>query len=267
MRNLILCTGWGYQVEQLKPFVESYKKYAKEHAQMIMVVEPNITEDKIKYLIDSGVIVRTFTAGYFIPSAIHNTRYFKYLDILMELANAFDRVFLTDTRDVVFQGNIFDEVKPKDDEVDLFVNREDGKHTCSEAFNKGILTNNYGEEEANKLADKPILCSGTTLGSISKIVEYIITLINQRDLKKMMEVGGIPDEQALYNYMFHHDKIKHNQLNNGIGVATLALTPSEDIVILEDGKLNVYGKEPSVIHQWDRHLNLVDLYKKEYING
>ena len=253
-KNLIICTGWGYKVDLIAVFVESWKKYQAETADLIMLVEPDIAQDKLNYLLESGVDVRFYTAGYFIPSAIHNTRYFKYLAILLEQRGQYDRVFHCDVRDVAFQGDIFAEIQPQEGQVDLFVNEEDSRANLGERFNKYILTTNYGEAVAKELEPNRILCSGTTLGSQEMMIQYIVTLMNQRDIKKMMEVGGIPDEQGPYNYLFHKNLIPNTKLENGIGVGTLCLCPPDDLKILDDGRVSVYGRIPSVIHQWDRHI-------------
>ena len=150
-KNLIICTGWGYKVDLIAVFVESWKKYQAETADLIMLVEPDIAQDKLNYLLESGVDVRFYTAGYFIPSAIHNTRYFKYLDILLEQRGQYDRVFHCDVRDVAFQGDIFAEIQPQEGQVDLFVNEEDSRANLGERFNKYILTTNYGEAVAKEL--------------------------------------------------------------------------------------------------------------------
>jgi hypothetical protein len=266
--NLILCTGWGYKVDLIAIFVESWKKYQKATADMIMLVEPDIKQDKLNYLLDSGVDVRFYTAGYFIPSAIHNTRYFKYLDILLEERGQYNRVFHCDVRDVAFQGDIFEEIQATPDQVDLFVNEEDPEVNLGERFNKYILTTNYGEAVAKELEPNRILCSGTTLGSQEMMIQYIVTLMNQRDIKKMMEVGGIPDEQGPYNYIFHKNLIPHTKLENGTGVGTLCLVHPNQLKVLDDGRVSVYGQIPSVIHQWDRHNqipHLINHYSNLYL--
>lgn len=268
--NLVLCTGWGYKVDLIAIFVESWKKYQSHNSNLIMLVEPDIKQDKLNYLLNNDVDVRFYTAGYFVPSAIHNTRYFKYLDILLEERGQYERVFHCDVRDVAFQGDIFDEIQAKPGQVDLFVNEEDPAANLGERFNKYILTTNYGEAVAKELEPNRILCSGTTLGSQEMMIQYIVTLMNQRDIKKMMEVGGIPDEQGPYNYIFHKNLIPHTKLENGTGVGTLCLVHPNQLRVLDDGRVTVYGKLPSVIHQWDRH-NLTphlinhysDLYLKE----
>jgi len=249
-------------------FVESWKRYCADNTEMIMLVEPDVAQDKLNYLLDSGVDVRFFSAGYFIPSAIHNTRYFKYLDILLEERGQYGRVFLTDVRDVAFQGNVFDQIVAQANQSDLFVFQEDPRSNCSERFNKYVLTSNYGEDVAAELADCRILCSGTTLGGQEEIIQYIVTLMNQRDVDKMQKLGGIPDEQGPYNYIFHKNLLPHVQCENGDGVGTLCLTPPNDLRVLEDGRVSVYGRLPAVIHQWDRHNqtpHLINHYSNLYL--
>lgn len=266
--NLVLCTGWGYKVDLIAIFVESWKKYQSHNSNLIMLVEPDIKQDKLNYLLNNDVDVRFYTAGYFVPSAIHNTRYFKYLDILLEERGSYERVFHCDVRDVAFQGDIFEEIKPGPDQVDLFVNEEDPAANLGERFNKYILTTNYGEAVAKELEPNRILCSGTTLGSQEMMIQYIVTLMNQRDIKKMMEVGGIPDEQGPYNYIFHKNLIPHTKLENGTGVGTLCLVHPNQLRVLDDGRVTVYGKLPSVIHQWDRHNltpHLINHYSNLYL--
>jgi len=260
MENVIFGTAFNYKVEQIAPFVESWRKFTP-NTRLMMLIEPDCNQEKIDYLLSNDVDIKFFSAAYFIPSAIHNTRYFKYLDTLLEYRGYFDRVFLTDVRDVVFQGDIFAEItKPG-----LHCFMEDPAWTCDERFNKHILTTNYGEQVAREFADKRIICSGTTLGGAEEILQYIVALMNQRDLKKMMEVGGIPDEQACHNYIFHRDLLPHTKQENGDGVATICLTHPREIKILGDGRISVYGKTPAVIHQWDRHPNLVEYYTKLYV--
>lgn len=260
--NLILGTAWGYPKDQVAVFVESWKKHCSD-TDLILLVEPDVPQDKIEWLLEMGVDVRFFTAGHFIPSAIHNTRYFKYLDILLEGRGYYDRVFLTDIRDVALQGDIFAEIPAPG----LHVFMEDPDWTCDERFNKYILTTNYGEQVAAEFKDKRIICSGTTLGDYNDIVNYIVALMNERDVKKMMEVGGIPDEQACHNYLLHLNKVPNTKQENGDGVATICLTHPNQIKILPDGRLSVYGKTPAVIHQWDRHPNLIEHYNKIYLKG
>lgn len=259
-KNLILATAFGYQISDLKSFVESWKKFCS-NAHLIMVVAPFTSEEIIVYLTKSNVDIRIFTAGHFIPSAIHNTRYFKYLDILIEQGSLFENIFLTDVRDVVFQGNIFESVNISG----LHCFLEDSNHTVlGDNWNREVLIMNYGQEEASKLENCQIICSGTTLGTLSHVTQYIVTLINERDLNKMISVGGRPDEQALHNYILHTNKLSNIKHQNADGVATVGLTKADQIEIMDNDIVKVYGKIPTVIHQYDRHINLTNHFRGMY---
>lgn len=258
--NLILGTAFGYKIDAIAPFVLSWKRYCSQHP-LVLLIEPDCTQEKINWLLDQGVDVRFFTAAYWIPSAIHNTRYFKYLDILLEGRGYYDNVFLCDVRDLVFQGDVFAQIP----DSGLHAFQEDLEFTAgTERFNRSILLNNYGEKEIAFFEDKPIICSGTTLGDAESIMGYILALINERSLEAMQKAGGIPDEQACHNWIFHKNLLDHVQHKNGDGVATICLTHPNKIKFDGD-ELLIYGQRPAVVHQWDRHPNLVEHYNKLYV--
>lgn len=284
MKNLVLCAAWNIEPDPYKnmkegsliTFVESWKKYMSDHSEMIMIIEPESSAKKIDYLKKSDIKIRYYSSADFIYTPIHNSRYLKYLDILLEEGDNYNRVFHCDTRDVAFQGNIFDEIKPDNGQHDLFVNEEDPFANLGESFNRKMLINNYSTEIADELSSYKILCSGTTLGSVSMMKIYIKLLIGTRDRQKLQSLGNVISvcgEQGPYNYIFHKNLIPHTKLPNGTGVATMALVNSKNVKILDNGKLSVYDKVPSVIHQWNRFYCkqplLTDyysnLYNKKYV--
>jgi hypothetical protein len=259
MRNVIVGCAWQYQPDELAPFILSWKQHCPE-VTMIIIIEPDATEEKITWLLEQGVEIKFFTSGYFIQTNIANSRYFSYLDILLEEQLNFDRVFLTDTRDVIFQGNIFDQIP--DDGIHIFL--EDSKYTCSESFNHGIISACYGETIATLFHRKPIICCGTMLGDTRSMLQYLISMTSARSLDQVIAEGMEPGwDQACHIYLFHTYRLMHTKHENGDGVATLCLTNPSDIEL--DGDLVVtYGMRPTVVHQWDRHENLVELFSKKY---
>ena len=258
-KNLILGTAWGYNLPKIASFVKSWKKYCAD-AHLILVVEPSTPRSKYDWLVEQGVDVRFFTAGQHLTTPIHNTRFYKYLDILLEEINVYDRVFLTDVRDVVFQGDIFSEVT----EPGLHCFLEDGRTTCTEGFNRGIITHNFGEKVWEEFKDLPIICSGTTLGSIANVVQYISAMIDNRDPEKLTNT---PDDQAVHIYILHKNLLPNTKHENCDGVATMALVPMPEILTLPDGRISVCGKTPAVLHQYDRFGFLVDHFKQLYLRG
>jgi hypothetical protein len=271
MNNIIIGTSWHYNINQLKPFVYSWKKYCK-NTRLILIVNNDIEFNTINWLEKNNVETLFFTSAYFTPIEIQHSRYFRYLDFLLEenRHNKNCKVFLTDVRDVIFQNNIFEEIIDKG----LHVFLEDKQATCGNTeFNNYMLTVNYGFEVAKKFADKPVICSGTTLGDISSIIKYIQTLINQRDLRKVMDgwTQGIFDmqntiglDQGLHNFILHNNLIQNVMHENADGVATLACTSPNHIKIIDNENISVYNKIPSVIHQWDRHEKLKKFYTDKF---
>lgn len=256
MRQLILSCGWQYSPADLDPFIKSCRRHCPD-ARMIMIIEPDAGEDKLNYLLENNVEISFFTAGYFMPTCIASSRFFKCLDIMLEVQGEVDRVFLADTRDVILQGNIFEEIT----EEGIHVFLEDNKYTCSEEYNNWIISNCYGSTIAELFHKKPIICSGTTLGDTIPIIQYLISMTSTRTFERMVEEGMEPGwDQAAHIYLFHTYRLMHTQHENGDGVGTLGLTDDSDIEILDDGRIQVYGKIPSVIHQWDRHPKLVDIF-------
>lgn len=270
-KNIIIGTAWKYAVPQLRFFVESWKNHC-HNTRLVLVVNNDIDMDTVHWLKDNKVEILSFTAGYYTPIEIQHSRYFRYLDFLVEeYLRTLDqniKVFLTDVRDVVFQGNIFSTVSSPG----LHVFSEDSKATCGNTdFNRYMLTVNYGEEVAEELKNHPVICSGTTLGTISSVIRYIQVLIEQRDLNKVMQgwmegkfdmQNTIGLDQGMHIYIVHKNLVENVIHENGDGVGTLACTSKEDIQILPNKKVSVYGKVPAVIHQWDRHQELIDFYNQ-----
>jgi len=264
--NLILGTAFNYSKNDLglKIFVKSWKKYCPEE-KLMLVVSPNIDLETYMWFFENDIEVLFFTAGHYIPTSINDTRFYKYIDVLLE-KNNIANVFLTDTRDVVFQGNLFKEINEKG----LHVFLEDHRWTCgSQPFNECMISTVFGEEEVKKLYNSRIICSGTTLGDRNSILEYMMVLINQRSMNQIIDhhINGIKIsilDQGIHNYILHNNIIKHTQHENGDGVGTIALTPKDDIKVLSDGRIETYGFIPSIIHQWDRHKFLIEHLSSTY---
>lgn len=258
--NVILGTAFGYSKDDLslQVFIKSWKKYC-QNEKLYLVVSPNIDKETYNWFLSYGIKLFFFTEAHFIPTSINDTRFYKYIDILLE-DNEIDNVFLTDTRDVFFQGNIFDKI----DSNGLHVFLEDSRWTCgSQEFNAGIIKTLFGLETLFELFYSEIICSGTILGDKKSILKHLMIMISQRPLDKIIsdynsgvKVSGL--DQGIHNFILHKNMISHIKHKNGEGVGTLAILPTSDIAVEETGLISVYGKTPPIIHQWDRHKILCD---------
>jgi hypothetical protein len=166
---------------------------------------------------------------------------------------------LTDVRDVVFQNDPFDfEIG---DQVHGFL--EDERYTLgSERHNRAWLTSAYGEDVANALADKPICCSGVTIGSRGAVVGYLEAIVKEL-LKLRTQVAGI--DQGVHNYVLHTGRVpRFTVVSNWTGpVLTLALVPPEEVAsAARNGRLNA-----NVLHQYNHHAILRDRVQREFASA
>ena len=102
-KNLILSAAIGYQWSELKIFVKSLRKISKDR--VILIVDKNINEITKKKFnhYDIEYIANSKKNNY----GIAQERYEIYQSILEKLKHKPKKVLLTDSRDVVFQSNIF----------------------------------------------------------------------------------------------------------------------------------------------------------------
>ena len=111
------------------------------------------------------------------------------------------------------------------------------------------------------LKNRSIVCAGVTCGSVPEMAAYTDLMCST--------LGGIPSQ-------FAHDQAVHNVLvykclahvrvfaNEESPVYTVGYLPRESVQVVDGLIHNKAGKVPAVVHQWDRHNNLVALVKERY---
>lgn len=193
----------------------------------------------------------------------HVSRFFEYQKFLKE-NNNITNVLLTDVRDVIFQDNPFTHLEQK-----LYVGMENPNYTIgTESYNKKWILDAYGEVFFNEAKDKQISCSGVTIGDVDSIGKYIEKMIEEfvnQPYKKM--------SNRIYDQAMHNKLIICNELENIFicqpflsSIVTLGLYSIDDISRNTEGL--VISKENKIIpivHQYDRHPQLVSFYQ-EYLS-
>lgn len=181
-------------------------------------------------------------------------RYLIALDIVRNYGNAITNVLLTDSRDVLIQQNPFPLIQDR-----LICGLEAETMTIKSCpINSAWIKSLYGEEGLRRLGDRPIVCSGVTMGSAQVIEHYLSEMCNEigHHLPNAASSDGI--DQGIHNYLIGTDKITPTTVNNRSGIiATLGYEqPSAISQDLETGCIKVYGKYPAIVHQYDRHPKL-----------
>ena len=111
--NLVLSAAVGYRWLDLKIFIKSLRRVSQDR--VIFIVDKNIEKKtlekfnyyKVDYRIYSGKNLTNIPGLKNSKSDIGQRRYEMYLSILDKLEKKPNKILLTDSRDVVFQSNIF----------------------------------------------------------------------------------------------------------------------------------------------------------------
>lgn len=179
---------------------------------------------------------------------ICSMRFLYYRDFLKENAQNYDKVLITDVRDVLFQTNPF--LGDWGDSLHCFL--EDSKHSiASNEWNSRWIKSIGGDLLLNQIGSCPISCAGVTYGSskvmleyFEKMCEYLIDTLDKFDL-----------DQGIHNKMIWQNELSSVQLGecNKSAVLTVGLVEdnslrynSEGLLINEDDSLI------AIVHQYDR---------------
>jgi hypothetical protein len=183
---------------------------------------------------------------------ISTLRYLLYHRFLRSRPGEYRYVFLTDLRDVCFQSNPFARAEPGMlrfyvEEPPLTIG------TCPN--NSRWIREFFGEEILQKLADQPIICSGTTLGDSASILNYLEKFIlTFRQARSIMRVGA---DQGIHNFLARTELASAVTLcpNREAEVLTMGLMPRDEKFARNDrGQLlDRHGEPCAVLHQFDRH--------------
>lgn len=240
--NLVLGAVGGYSFAQLAPFVRSLRKVSRVACVFLDYgLEPEVVTDLARHEVQVAPVEDPAPLR-----EITHDRFRAYAAFLSAHGHRFDRVLFTDVRDVVFQGDPF----ALDTGPGLAAFAESGT-IGADPCNAGWIRDVYGPAMLERLREKPILCAGTTLGSVEAALAYTIRMA--RELRERKGSGLWGRDQGMHNALLWTGELEARLLRNGAGVYTLALVTPETIRFDRDGQVVVEGCVPAVLHQYDRH--------------
>ena len=252
--NLVLGAAVGYNKNDLYYFIKSLRLVFDEDVYLIFNLNIDIQTEKF---LEKYNIKKLFTNEN--PKKIFKTRYKIYHDFL-QYNKKYNKILLTDTRDVIFQSNPFLNTKLLD--INFFM--EDKKiKNCS--INSNWIRRLYGLKNYNLIKDNFISCSGTTIGSYYSVMEYLkkITL-HIKNYTYISFFGSPGSDQGNHNYILNTEKFnkQHKFFNDDGVVATLSSANLKKFKF--EKKLSNYSNEEfCIIHQYDRFLIKTDENNKE----
>lgn len=179
-------------------------------------------------------------------------------------------VFLTDTRDVIFQGDPDDEFRRLTADAPVHLFDEGGLDPAQprgairdDEWNSGWIRRLAGEEGLDGIGDRVPICSGTMLGrpaALADVVDQMIIAIGSVPARKV----AILDQGALNLLLYRGilDDIGVTVHRNGTG-PVVTISRSASAVRVHDGVVYLDGMAPPVVHQYDR-LSQRDAIERHY---
>ena len=299
--NLIITTAFNYSAQQLKPFLKSAnqhvpkadivifsdndeKKFTRcitEYNERARVIVPE--SNKFRVYLWKYEILRRFIKSdrlknllRFFPNLmslqnfrIHNSsllhvalaRYIWTNSFLNELESKPDMILLSDSKDVFFQGDPFED----NQKYIIFGEEPTTIEECP--FNSRWIKNLYTREIFEELKNSPVLCSGVTLGKYIDVIAYTEAMASEIKNNTLRLIGSSGSDQGIHNKILHMDKvITYKTSRNGDElIATLHYSDLREFLFREtQGLLTKERRLVKIVHQYDRHEKLAEWIRRIY---
>jgi hypothetical protein len=260
-RNLILGIGRNYSIADLRPFVRSARRH--HNCRILMVINNDselgkaLDAEGVDYLLDDG------WSGLGQPH-MNFARVADYIAVLQGLNNQVDRVFLADTRDVVFQRDIF---QSQPDAPVVFFEESQGFSLDVAGWNGNAVRRTFGNEIYERIKHHEVICSGTVLCRYDDAIMYCwekLLLAQMVQRRHHMRPGL---DQATTNVVARLNLVPGSivQPYDRV-VATLSGPNNKFMTISKVDQLLVTttGNVPAAVHQYDRVPEIRDFVYAAY---
>ena len=193
---------------------------------------------------------------------IINVRWTLYKNFLEERGKDYRQVLIADTRDVIFQGDVFEKYA---DTPKFLGYTTEGELIKNCQINYKWIKNSFGKDEADKLSDCEIICAGTVLGTVNEIKYFAQKMeltINNRNSSLYMD-------QGIENYLVREnlldiENIVEINCQHGNIITAGYFFDKNTINIVDNKILRGDGGIPAVVHQYDRQPSLIQLVNNLY---
>ena len=255
MKNLVMAVATGYGWHDLEPFIISCKKHCPD-ADLVLFVDnlSKFTQDKLK----DKVILQPIPENLKSMSVVCS-RFIMYKDFL-DAHNEYENIFVSDIRDVIFQGDIF---KAYDQHKNFLVYATEAELIKNDRGNNNQtwIKRFFGETEYQNLKDKIIICAGTVLGSRAELQIFFDNMI--KTIANQMEWGK---DQAALNYLVHDNLVPiENLIESNVNDGAIFTTGIIDNPkVSDDNVLRGDGNIPAVVHQYTDKPQIIQIVDKIY---
>lgn len=177
MKNLVMTICMNYSYEIYQRFIGSLFDSVDTSVELIIFIGSNDEQHIQRFIQEYKNDINKNTLKYKVidNKNVHvvNYRFKLYYEYLIENKDIYNLIFICDSRDVLFQKNIF--THPLiNNKYDLYIFEEESVNITIDKcrFNSLYITKS-GLNIEKLVKDKPILCVGTILGTTNGILQYL----------------------------------------------------------------------------------------------
>lgn len=261
-KNLILGAACGYNWNDLKIFIKSIRKFL--NCRVILIVESLLDKRlknkfrkyKIEYYIYKKINHKNIPGLINSRSDVGQRRYEMYEVVLKNIKKKPEKILLTDTRDVVFQKDFFQNKFKKS--INFFLEEE---KILNDSRNSRWLERTVGYAKYSEIKKNNISCAGTTYGNFDQILRYSILMKKylflypyKRPIRHLIFFKKVePYDQGIHNYLIYNNFFKNMQLhkNEFSKICTTAYMKKFSFNKKKQ-LINKKNEAYSLIHQYDR---------------
>lgn len=159
-------------------------------------------------------------------------------------------LFITDSRDVVFQSDPFTEPI---DTLEVF-NEGVGQPLGAHLFNMKYLRALIGAQAAARIAHRPPVCVGTVAGRAGDVGRLFRAMLGLGAIPRSAIGGAFGADQAAFNAAVHLHLVEAVIRPNFTRVATIGWLRDDQFAVSAEGWIeSLTGARSPVVHQYDRH--------------
>lgn len=257
MKNLVIGSGSGYSWYIWEPFIRSFVKNIS-NADLVLFVN-ELSNFTLHQLEQVGKEIKGGELKLIpFPKDLHgypvNIRWRMFADYVNLHGSEYEQIFISDTRDVIFQGNIFECFADKKN----FLGYAQDAGDIGGKIYSGIydwVRDCFGKIEADKISDKICLCPSTIIGTpneikilLEKLLKYLpngkdFHGADQATFVYIVYNGFVPVENEIFIDCQHGEILSTEWFHGFNSVKT-----SDKNILRGDGGV------PAVVHQYDKHL-------------
>jgi len=267
MKNIVMTCCINYNYKIFERFIGSLFD-STDNIDLVIFIGENDVEHILKLKKTYENIIYSIIDNKNIH--IVNYRFYLYYDFLNKNKNNYNYIFICDSRDVLFQKNIFNH-SILSSKYDLYIFEEESQNiTIDKCKFNSLYIQKSGLDINDLVYNKPILCVGTILGNENGIMEYlekfVYILLNEVEEENRSYYGT---DSGINYKIIYGDLLKNINIyickNNEKLVYTMAfpnyLNQIDYSILLNNKQQICYNADVCCcVHQYDR---LNDEIKKQ----